>query len=260
MSKLAAVIITKNEEKRIRSCLDSLSSFVDEIVIVDDLSTDNTVNICRTYQAKILTNSSGGNFDHQRNLGIEAANSEWVIQMDADEVVPQATAKKIKQTLVNPEDFAAFSLRRKNFFFGHPLETEVFFDKAMVKLLKKGTARYTGRSVHETLEIDGKIGKIEGEVFHYPYSSISEVLTKVNFYTEVIAKNFVEDSESISFKEVKYQLTFKSLKRFWKLYLRKRGYREGMYGFIWCILKVIIPQIKWLKIWEIAVKASKLKY
>jgi len=259
MVKLAAVIITKDEERRIKSCLDSLKGFVDEIVVVDDCSRDKTVDICQEYGARVTVNRSEGNFDQQRNIGIDNSTGEWIIQMDADEIVPEAAAKKIITAIEDPGEFTAFTLRRKNFFFNHPLEGEVFFDTGMIKVFKKGTARYVGRSVHETLEAEGSAGKIDGEVFHYPYSSMAEIITKVNFYTDVIAKNFVEDNESITLREIKYQLSRKSLKHFWKLYMRKRARKEGIYGLIWSILKVMVPWLKWVKIWELAKTSGKLK-
>lgn len=259
MSTLAAVIITKNEEARIEKCLNSLKGFVDEIIIVDDSSTDRTVEISKNFAAKILVNESKGDFDQQRNLGIDCSESQWIIQMDADEIMPEITAGNIRRALDDPQGHVAFYLKRENYFFGHLLKGEVFSDNNMVKIFKKDSARYVGKSVHETLKVDGPIGRIEGVVLHYPYSSIKEIIAKVNFYTDVVADNFVQNSQMITFKEIKYRLGFKSLKHFWKLYIRKRAFREGMYGFIWCIIKVIVPQIKWLKIWEKAKQNNKLK-
>ena len=121
MNKLSAVIITKNEGKRISTCIKSLLSFVDEIVIVDDKSSDKTVEICKELGAKVTINESGGNFDRQRNIGIEKASCQWILQMDADEIVFPQIALKIKETIENPSDYVAFELRRKKFFFGYSL-------------------------------------------------------------------------------------------------------------------------------------------
>jgi glycosyltransferase involved in cell wall biosynthesis len=258
MNKLTAIIITKNEEDKMEICLNSLSTFVDEIVVVDDCSKDDTVEICKKYGAKIIIHESKGNFDRQRNLGIENASCEWILQIDADEIIPEDTAKKIIEAINNPGKFVAFELKRKNFLFGHPLKYGGAYNYG-VKLFKKRNGYYLGRSVHETLKIDGDIGKIDADIYHYPFSSISEILNKTNFYTDVESKLFVEEIDSISFKEIKYRLTWKSLKLFWKLYFKKKGYKDGMYGLVWCILNVIGPQIRWLKIWEKAIKEGKLE-
>ena len=259
MPKLSAVIITKNEEDGIKECLEALNYFVDEIVVVDDESSDKTRDICKAYGAKVVVNKSEGNFDRQRNIGIDNATGEWILQMDADEIVSQAAAKKIIETLENPGKYVAFEIRRKNFFFNHPLEYVGLPDIYKVKIFKKEMARYVGRSVHETLKIEGKTGKIDAEVSHYPYTSLTKTLDKINFYSDVLAKNFVEDNADISWCEIKYRLVWKFIKHFWKLYVRKRGFRGGTYGFIWCVLNTIEPQIRWLKIWELAVKNNKLK-
>jgi|SRR3989338_2408312 len=254
---LSAVIITKNEEYKIVHCLESIR-WVDEIIIIDDLSNDRTVEISKKYGAKVIINESKGNFDNQRNIGIQNATGEWILQMDADEVVPEDTANKIREVIRNPRDFVAFKLLRKSYFIGYPLKYAGSYDY-MLKLFKKGKAIYVGSSVHETLKVDGPIGVIGAEVYHYPFNSIRQVIERCNFYTDVESEDELKNKEKIDSKEIKYHLIWKSLKLFWKLYIKKRGYKDGMYGLAWCILNVIGPQIRWLKVWEKAVQDGKLK-
>jgi glycosyltransferase involved in cell wall biosynthesis len=257
MDKLTAVIIVKNEEHKIEKCLNSLVNFVDEIVIVDDLSSDKTVEICKKYGAKIIIHESRGNFDNQRNIGIQNATGDWILQMDADEIVPEEAACKIKETIRKPKDFVAFKIKRRNYFLGYPLK-HISYDY-MIKVFKKGKAIYIGNSVHETLKLGGAIGYIDSEICHYPFDSIRQVIEKWNFYTDIESGLFLKDTQKIDFKQIKYHLTWKSLKLFLKLYIRKGGYKDGMYGLVWSILNVIGHQVRWLKIWEKAVKDGKLK-
>ena len=256
MDRLSAVIITKNEEDKIGKCLNSLRYFVDEIIVVDDCSSDNTVDICREYGAKVIIHQLENSFDKQRNLGIKDASGDWILQMDADEIVPKETAEAIKSTISNSKDYVAFRLRRKNFFLGYPLRYAGTYEYAD-KLFKKGAAIYEGR-VHERLKMEGRIGVIEKDIYHYPFNLIKEVIRRANFYTDIETDEFIKTGNEISFKEIKYRLTWKSLKLFWKLYVRKRGYKDGMHGLVWCVLNVIGPQIKWLKVWEKAVKEDRL--
>ncbi len=256
MPKLTAVIIAKNEEEQIRKCLDSLKSFVDEIVVVDDCSTDKTVDICKSYGAKVVISELKGNFANQRNIGIDSANSEWIIQMDADEIVPHETAKKITESIKNAGDCVVFQIQRKNFLLGYPLKYVGVPDVKM-KIFKKKSARYIG-NIHETLKIQGAVGTIEAEVLHYPYTSLTKTIAKMNFYSDVLAKNYLDEKGVVFWSEIKYRLVWKFIKHFWKLYVRKRGYRDGMHGFIWCVLNTLEPQIMWLKIWEQAVKTNRL--
>lgn len=229
---ISVVVITKNEEEKIKKCLDSLKHFVDQIVVVDDKSSDKTVDICKTYGAKVIINESYGNFDKQRNIGIEHADYEWILQMDADEIVPEETADKIKKAINNSGDFVAFKLKRKNFLMSHHLRYAGAYDYA-IKLFKKGKASYTGKSIHETLEVKGLVGIIDADIFHYPINSINNIIQKWNFYSEIIAKEYVNKHHSINFKKIKYRLTWKSIKLFWKLYIKKKGYKDGMYGLLY---------------------------
>lgn len=259
MAKLSAVIPVKNEKGKIEKCLDSLRNFVDEIVIVDSLGTDGTVEICKRYGAKIITHEiEGYNMDKQRNIGIENATGDWILQTESDEIFPQDTADKIRKAIENPGDYVGFRIIRKNFFLGYPLRYAGAYGY-MLRIFKKGKAFYTGNSVHETLKIDGLAKDIDAEVYHYSFNSIAHFIQKSNFFTDVESDIFLKNNDKIDIKEIKYRLTWKSLKLFWKLYIKKKGYRDGMYGLAWCILNVIRPQIRWLKIWERAVKDGKLK-
>lgn len=258
MVKLTAVIITKNEEKKISCCISSLKNVVDEIVVIDDLSTDATVEICKEFGAKVIINESKGDFDKQRNLGIANATSEWILQMDADEVIPEATVKGIREAISSAGNFVAFKIKRKNFFIGRSLSS-FNKDNYMIKLFRKGKALYVGRSVHETLKVDGLVGELPFEVEHYPYNSIQEVINRSNFYSDVESDVFIGETASVSVKELKRRLIWKAVKLFWKLYIKKKGYKDGMHGLAWCILNVIGHQVRWLKIWEKAKDSGKLK-
>ncbi|MCD6490188.1 MAG: glycosyltransferase family 2 protein [Thermodesulfobacterium sp.] len=114
---LSAVIITKNEEKRIEKCLNSIKDWVDEIVIIDDLSTDNTVEICKKFTDKVFINDSGGWLDYvNRNLGIEKASGKWILSLDADEIIPPSTKEKILEIIRSDAPYVAYKFLRKNFF------------------------------------------------------------------------------------------------------------------------------------------------
>jgi len=256
MSTISVVIITKNEEAELPQCLDSVKLFADEIIIIDDASTDNTVKIAEQYGAKVFINESKGNFDRQRNIGIEKVQCEWILQMDADEIVPDDAARKIRSAIGNPGVFVAFEIRRLSFFIGHPIRHCGNYEYSL-KIFKKGSSQYVGK-VHEHLVVNGPVGRIDTDINHYPFNSISEVIERVNFYTDIESSGFLENIKSVSKKRIKYELTIKSIKRFWKLYVKKQGYKDGIYGFIWCILNVIGPQIRWMKIWEKALKKQKL--
>ncbi len=257
MVKLTAVIPVKNEKGKIEKCLDSLRGFVDEIVVVDSLGTDGTVEVCKKYGARIVTHRiEGYNMDKQRNIGIENATGDWILQTESDEVFGLDAAEKIRKAIENPQGCIAFRIFRINCFLGYPLRYGGSIDR-MIRISKKGKVAYIGSNVHETLKVDGPVGDIDVKVYHYSFNSISQYIAKCNFFSDVESEVFLKNNIG-DIKEIKYRLTWKSLKLFWKLYIRKKGYKDGMHGLAWCILSVIGPQIRWLKIWEKALKEDKL--
>ena len=259
MSELSVsvVVITKNEEKKIRRCLDSVRGLASEIVLVDDESTDNTPAVAREeYGAKVAVNRSGLNFDNQRNIGIKMASGEWILQMDADEEVIPETRDAIREALENGEGYDAFTLIRRDCVFGVPLRNSA--QGRAIKLFRKKRGRYVGSKVHETLQVDGKVGDITADILHYNFNSIGEVIARWNRYTDTESAAYldVRDSESPGF--LKKRLLYKSVKLFYKHYVKHRGYRDGVYGLIWSVLHVIYPLLFWLKVFEKAIKEDKL--
>jgi glycosyltransferase involved in cell wall biosynthesis len=230
--RLTALLIVKNEEKRIRRCLESVK-WADEIVVVDGYSTDKTIDICNEYNAKIVQHKFDGSFDTDCNLGIESSSSDWIIKLDADEVVTDSLRRDIESVLEDDKGYSAFKFKRKNFFLGHFMKYGGWYHYSL-HFLKKGKARYKGH-IHETLIVDGKIGRLEGDCEHYPFNSLSEFIKRHNRYSGIEAKKILDSQGVLDLKVIMYNLKIKPLKRFWKFYVKKRGFREGIYGFMFSI-------------------------
>ncbi|NQT94960.1 MAG: glycosyltransferase family 2 protein, partial [Candidatus Omnitrophica bacterium] len=210
--QLTVLLLAKNEESRIRGCLDSVK-WADEIVVVDGCSADKTVDICKEYNAKIVRHKFEGGFDIDCNLGIDNSSGDWILKLDADEVVTDGMRKDVERILEDDQGYSAFKFRRKNFFLGHFMRYGGWYHYSL-HLLKRGKARYKGH-VHETLIVDGKIGIIEGEVEHYPFSSISEFINRHNKYSNIEAQKLLDTQGILSRRTIGYNLTIKPLKRFW---------------------------------------------
>jgi glycosyltransferase involved in cell wall biosynthesis len=246
---VSIVIITKNEEDKIASCLESVK-WASEVIIVDDMSTDKTVEICKSFGARVIRNESKGNFDNQRNIGIDNSRGEWVLQMDADEIITDKVKEKILKTLKNPGEFVAYKFRRKNFFLGHFMKYGGWYGY-MTKLFKKDCARYIGKSVHETLKVDGRVGIIEADIEHYPFMSISELIERANDYASVEARVMREEKNVFKERVITYNLIIRPLKLFWKSYVKRRGFKDGMYGLIYALLNSWGHFLRWAKYWEL---------
>lgn len=246
--KLSVVIITKNEEDKIRECLESVK-WVDEIVIVDGYSADRTVEICRQYTDKIVQNKHDGNFDKERNLGTDTASGDWVLQLDADERVTPELHRDIEKILADDNGYSAYKFKRKNFFLGHFMRYGGWYHDSL-HFFRRTKARYKGR-IHETLYVDGPIGQIESGVEHYPFESLSVFVARHNRYSDKEAQKIYETFGIVSAQKIRYHICVKPLKLFWKMYVKKKGYKEGVHGFVFSFLFAWVHFLNWSKYWEL---------
>jgi len=261
---ITAVVLSKNSEKKIENCLKSLKGWADEIIVVDGESGDDTVKIAQRYGAQVYSHKFLGAFSAERNFGTDKAGSEWVLQLDSDEIVTDDFKKKCGDILPKTS-CAAFKFRRKNIFLGHALTYGGWYHWSQ-HLFKKGRAHYEGR-VHEKMiidplpgsmsilsfcrEADGPIGNLDADIIHIPFDSISEFVERQNRYTGLQAKDIIDSEDDLSPKKIKYNLKVKPLKLFRKMYIKNKGYREGMHGLVFAFLFTWVHFLKWAKVWEI---------
>ena len=247
---LSIVLMTKNEEARLASCLDHVAGWADEIVVVDDCSADGTVEIARRYTDKVFTFASEDNRDLQWNRGIDRASGDWVLHIDVDEVVTPQLRAAIDRTLTDPQGHSAFEMMRKNYFLGHPMRYGGWYHRHLV-LFRRDRARCTGRGIHVQLKVDGSIGFLDAELEHYPFSSITQFIERQNHYTTVEAGLMVERQPAVGGATLTYQLTWRPMKLFWKSYRKNEGFREGWYGLVFAALYAWVYFLKWAKYWEL---------
>jgi glycosyltransferase involved in cell wall biosynthesis len=251
--RLAVVVIVKNEERQIARCLES-AAWADELLIVDDDSTDRTVEIAQRYGARVIAHRSEGNFDRQRNIGIGAATADWVLQMDADEVIPPPLRQAIERALSGASDGAeapvAYRIRRSNYFLGRRMRFGGWSTEG-VKLFRREKARYIGRSVHETLQVDGPIGSLTADMEHYPFISLEQVIERTNRYTTVEARILAEEQPRLPRRTIAYQLLWRPVKIFWKSYVKRAGWRDGMHGLVFGLWGSWAHWLRWAKYWEL---------
>lgn len=244
---LTAVVLSFNSAKKIPACLDSLRGWVDEIIVIDGDSRDNTRQIAESYGASFYTHSFLGAFSEERNFGAEKAKGDWVLQLDSDEVLTREF-KNLCDSVLSSTQYRAFKFKRKNFFLGHPMLHGGWHHWSQ-HLYKKGFAHYEGR-VHETMIVDGQVGQIEADILHYPFDSIAEFLDRQNRYTDLQVQDIIDTEKGLSLKKIRYNLTWRPLKLFKKMYWDKRGHKDGMYGLIFSVLFALVHFLKWVKVWE----------
>lgn len=247
---LSVVLMTNNEEARIATCLDRVVDWADELVLIDDLSTDRTVEIARRYTDKIFSYPSEDDHYQQWNRGIDRATSDWILHIDADELVTPQLKTAIHRILEDAQGYSAFEIMRKNFFLGHPMRYGGWYHRHLI-LFRRERARCVGKGIHVRLRVDGKIGFLEADIEHYPFTTISQFVDRQNHYTTVEARVMGEEQRTVPVRTILYQMSVRPVKLFWKFYVKKQGYREGTYGLVFSLLYAFVHFLLWAKYWEL---------
>lgn len=246
--RLSVVVLTKNEETRIARCLESVR-WADEIIIVDGMSTDRTVEICTAAGATVLSHPFSGSFGEERNVGADAASGEWVLQLDGDDVVSDGLRAAIERIMRDGTPHAAFQIRRKNNFLGHWMMRGGWYHYYLT-FYRKAACRFEGR-VHHTLKVNGTIGVLEAPMLHFPFLSLEQFVAKQNRYTTLEAQEMLDTQGVLDRRLVRYQLTWRPAKLFWKSFVKKQGFCEGWYGLVFAALYAWVHFLKWAKYWEL---------
>lgn len=248
---LSAVLATYNEEENLGRCLDSFKDLVGEIIIVDGTSTDKTIEIAKKYGAKVTITTNPKNFHINKQKAIDKATQDWILQMDADELVSEELAKEIKEIIEkNPEE-NGYWIPRKNYFLGRFLMKGGQYPDYTLRLYRNGKGRLPQKDVHEQAEVDGKVGHLKNALLHYPYKSFGFYLSKWNRYNNFIAGQIKEELEG---KKLSYKVLFgvKNLfisPLYWFLwtYLRHKGFYDSWQGFVFCLFSALRFPVSYIK-------------
>ncbi len=253
---VAAVVMTKNSAEFVEGVLQSVASWVDEIIVLDGFSTDNTVEICRRYTQKVYQNKwDGYRFCTERNLGTSKATADWCLHIDPDERATPELRDAVLKILTQGTPHSAFEFRKKNYFLGHFMRYGGWYHYSL-HFFRRTQGVYEG-VIHETLKVKGSIGKIEAAVLHYPFRSIQQFVERHNGYSKREALAEREEKGCLPLNEINYNLYQKPVKRFFKFYVRKRGFLDGTHGFIFSVLFAWVHFINWAKYWELCVGDKK---
>ncbi len=254
--KISVVLAVHNEEKNLARCLESVRSVADEIVIVDGESSDDTVAIAKKFDATVIETTNKQNFHINKQMAIDAAQGDLILQMDADEAIDTELSKFIEKISANRsaddgEQPVAWWLKRKNHFLGHWMRKGGQYPDPVIRLFFKGKAQLPMEDVHEQMKVDGETGTAHGHLLHYPNPTYSNYLkTSFDRYTSWTAQQWYEKGQRTSWRFGFEQLIWQPLQSFFQRYLRHKGFMDGLVGFVFAASSALHHPVAYLKLWE----------
>lgn len=250
MIKLSAVIITLNEEHNIRRCLESISGVADEIVVVDSFSTDRTKEICTEFDVKWIENKFKGHIE-QKNFALNAATYDHILSLDADEALDDQLIDQIK-SIKNNFEADGYYFNRLTHYVDQWIYRCGWYPDSKLRLLDRRKGHWSGVNPHDIIKMDhgSDIRKLQGNLLHYSYDSISDHVNQTNKFTTIAARAaFKEGKRSSHFK-----IVTRPILKFIKDYFLKRGFLDGRYGFIICCINSLSALLKYSKLKDLQEK------
>lgn len=250
-STISVAIATYNEESNIGRCLDSVNSWVNQTIIVDGQSRDKTVSIAQRYKnTQVISTPNLKMFHTMKQMAIDKCTGDWVLQLDADEVVSQELKSEIQQILTkNPKSIPqnGFWIKRKNYFLGRFLTKGGQYPDPTIRLYKNGLGHLPCQSVHEQAKIKGRVGELENDLLHYADADFSRYLSRNNRYTSLMAQELKKQKVKINlFSFINYLLVQPTL-TFCRIYFRHKGFVDGFPGLVFAYYSALCHRAAFIK-------------
>lgn len=284
-NRLSVIIATHNEEANLGKCLESVRDLADEIIVADGESTDRTVEIAKSFGATVLPMSNKRMFHFNKQEASDHARGEWLLFLDADEIVTEELAEEIRKVMegthtdwfhregrskekkwftahmkaIEQRDHVTFStappihgyfIARKNFFLGRYLMHSGVYPDGVIRLVKKGTAYWPCKDVHETMIVQGGVSWLKNAMIHMADPTFKRYLMRANRYTSLTADALEKQHVSTSLPSVLYYIIVKPLFTFFLLFIRHKGFLDGFSGFIWALMSGLHWSIAYIKYME----------
>lgn len=241
---LSVAIITLNEERNIRACLESVK-WADEIVVCDSGSSDRTLAIADEYGARTFRDAWRG-FAGHKNLAVDRCSHPWVLVLDADERVTPALRQGIEGVLADPVARDGYRVPRRSYFLGQWIRGCGWYPDETVRLFRRGRGRFAPRAVHEAVVVDGSLGSLTAPLDHFTYDSISAFLQRMDRYSTLAAAELHRAGRSAR----RVDLLARPAWTFFRMLFLQRGWREGWRGLVLSGLYASYAFSKYAKLWE----------
>jgi glycosyltransferase involved in cell wall biosynthesis len=241
---ISVAIITHNEERNLRACLESLK-WADEVVVCDSGSTDGTPGVAAEYGATLFQDAWRG-FAAHKNLAVDRCRHPWVLVVDADERVTPSLQDEIEALLADPAAGDGYLIPRRNYFLGQWVRHCGWYPDETVRVFRRGRGRFAERAVHEAVVIEGRVGRLISPLEHYTYDSVSAFLQRMDRYSTLAAEELERSGRVIHV----WDLLGRPAWTFFRMYLVRSGWREGWRGLVLSGLYAGYAFCKYAKLWE----------
>jgi glycosyltransferase involved in cell wall biosynthesis len=244
--KVSVVISAFNEEKKIDDCLKSVKGIADEIIFIDNSSTDRTAEIAKKYTDKVFVKENNPMLNVNKNFGFSKATNPWILNLDGDEKVTEELANEIKE-LSDENQVKGYFIPRKNIIFGKWIKHTGWYPDYVLRLFEKKSGKFEEKHVHEQIQLSGASGKLTNSIEHQNYETISQFLNKM------IRNYTVSESENLLKNGYKYNsidIVKMPLSEFVKRYFAEEGFKDGMHGLVLSLLMSFYHFIVFIRLWE----------
>lgn len=242
---VSVVVIAKNEENNIKDCLETIK-WAEEIIVVDDHSTDRTVQFAQAYTDRIFQKKMEVEGTH-RNWAYQQARNSWVLSLDADERVTPELGEEIARIIAAPGEYKGFSIPRRNYIGEYWVRFGGWYPSAQLKLFRKEDFRWEEAEVHPRAFLQGKCGILKNDILHYSYKDFADFLNKINKQTTWEAVKWAKDNRKMGLGRA----LWRTYDRFMRAFFRKKAYKDGLTGFMVAVFAGLYQLLSYAKYQEI---------
>jgi glycosyltransferase involved in cell wall biosynthesis len=243
-NKISGLVITYNEEKNIESCINSLFLVCDEVIVVDSISSDNTVKIAKNCGAKVISQEFLGD-GPQRSYGLKYCNNNWVLNLDADERLCDDLIVEIKKLDLNNSKYECYEFKRKNYLHNKWIKQAGWYPNYVRRLFDKNKTDFAPVKTHTKIE-SLKYNRLNANIIHYSFEDYANMIEIMNKYSSWQADSFFENGKKIT----AFTAFYHGFASFVKHYILKRGFFAGIDGFNISLLNALGSYFKYMKLYE----------
>lgn len=248
MLKISSIIIAKNEAHNIARCIESQLGIIDEIiVVVDSNSTDNTFQLASSYKDVKCEIAEWKGYSGSKKYAVSKTSNDWILWIDADEELTKELKSELLEFKISEPKHNAYNIARRAFFLGKWIKHSDWYPSYVARLFNKKYSDFNEKNVHENLTVNGTIGTLKNDLNHYTDPTLDHYFVKFNSYTSLAASELNKSGKKSSLLDILIRPPF----LFIKMYIFKRGFLDGLHGFILAVLSSAYVFTKYVKLWEL---------